>query len=305
MAAAPIVNPSFETGNFDGWVIESTGTVNYSVSNSENTPYGTWALRFTTGTPGVFYLLQDEFTPVYPGKSITASCNYSQGPAAANLNTGRVVLKWYDENDVQISESPGTLIFSTGANGWVQGWGFVQSQVTATAPDGAAKVKIGLWCNKDRNDWCNVDNFVWNYVLPDVTLTYPINNSTYEGGAEVPFRVEIALEGATVESVSYIATNTSTTDETTIGPVTEAPWGTNYANLPEGPYSVIARVTFVGGLVVDSLPKTFTVGPLPPPDTREFKASNSYTYLVAKNFSGLANAIPSTAQVVGMETVID
>ena len=305
MAAAPIVNPSFETGNFDGWVIESTGTVNYSVSNSENTPYGTWALRFTTGTPGVFYLLQDEFTPVYPGKSITASCNYSQGPAAANLNTGRVVLKWYDENDVQISESPGTLIFSTGANGWVQGWGFVQSQVTATAPDGAAKVKIGLWCNKDRNDWCNVDNFVWNYVLPDVTLTYPINNSTYEGGAEVPFRVEIALEGATVESVSYIATNTSTTDETTIGPVTEAPWGTNYANLPEGPYSVIARVTFVGGLVVDSLPKTFTVGPVPAPDTREFKASNSYTNLVAKNFVGLASAIPPTAQVVGMQTVVD
>lgn len=305
MAAAPIVNPSFETGNFDGWVIESTGTVNYAVSNSENTPYGTWALRFTTGTPGVFYLLQDEFTPVYPGKSITASCNYSQGPAAANLNTGRVVLKWYDENDVQISESPGTLIFSTGANGWVQGWGFVQSQVTATAPDGAAKVKIGLWCNKDRNDWCNVDNFVWNYVLPDVTLTYPINNSIYEGGAEVPFRVEIALEGATVESVSYIATNTSTTDETTIGPVTEAPWGTNYANLPEGPYSVIARVTFVGGLVVDSLPKTFTVGPVPAPDTREFKASNSYTNLVAKNFVGLASAIPPTAQVVGMQTVVD
>lgn len=305
MAAAPIVNPSFETGDFTGWEIVSANSVTYNVSNSEGTPYGTWALRFGSGTPGIFYVQQIDFTPVYPGKSITASCNYSQGPAAANLNTGRVVLRWFDADENFLSESPGTLIFATGSSGWNQGPGFVLSQVTAKAPDNAAFVKIGMWSNRDRNDWTNVDNFVWNYELPDVTLTYPINGSTYEGGTEVPFRVEIGLEGATVESVSYIATNTSTTDQTVIGPATTAPWGTNYAGLPEGPYSAIARVTFVGGLVVDSLPKTFTVGPVPAPDTREFKASNSYTNLVAKNFVGLASAIPPTAQVVGMQTVVD
>lgn len=305
MAAAPIVNPSFETGDFTGWEIQSVNTVTYNVSNSENTPYGTWALRFGSGTPGEFYVQQSAFTPVFPGKSITASCNYSQGPASSNLNTGRVVLRWYDSDENLLSESPGTLIFATGSSGWNQGPGFVLSQVTATAPENAAFVKIGLWSNRNRNDFTNVDNFVWNYVLPDVTLTYPINNSTYEGGTEVPFRVEIALEGATVESVEYVATNTTTTVETVIGPVTAAPYGTNFAGLAEGPYSAIARVTFVGGLVIESTPKTFTVGPVPAPDTREFKASNAYANLVAKNFVGIASAIPPTAQIVGMQTVVD
>lgn len=303
MAIAPLVNPSFETGDFTGWEIESTGTVNYSVSNSENTPYGTWALRFTTGTPGVFYLLQDEFTPVWEGKQIKASCNYSQGPAAANLNTGRVVLKWYDENDIQIGESPGTLIFATGSSGWNQGPGFVLSQVTAAAPAGAAKVKIGLWCNKDRNDWCNVDNFVWDYELPEVTLTYPLDGVTYSAGAEIPFRVTTSGD-MPIAQVEYVATNTLTSDETIVGPVLAAPWAIN-STLPGGTYDVIARVTYTNGFVLDSAENTIEVGTPPPPDTREYRASNAYTNLIAKNFVGLAGAIPPTANVVGMETVID
>lgn len=310
MAAVPLVNPSFETGNLTGWVIESDSPVTYSVINNsaadseQRTPYGSHLLLFPSGTPGQFFVMQEAYTPVSPGKVVKASLNYTQGPASSGLNTGRIVIKWYDSDQNLLLENYGKLIYATGTHGSNQGRNYVLSDVTATAPANAAYMRIGLWSNRDRNSWTSVDNFVWDYATPDVVLTYPINGMTYAFGDAVPFRVSVE-EADSIVSIQYIATDLTTSDEIDLGTVEEAPYALNYSDLPAGNYSVLARATYTGGVVVDTDPHTFTVGTPIPPDTREYKASNAYSYLVAKNFVGLGGSIPPTAQIVGMQTVVD
>src|SRR5690606_37433089 len=114
-----------------------------------------------------------------------------------------------------------------------QGRGFVLSDVTATAPQNAAYVRLGLWSNRDRNDWTSVDNFIWDYAYPEITLTYPLNGATYAFGDEVPFRVSVG-ESQGLVSVQYIVTDTSSSDTTVVGTSTEAPYAVNYGDLPAG-----------------------------------------------------------------------
>lgn len=310
MATVPLTNPSFESGTFNGWVLESGTGVSYTVRNNStvgtdrHTPYGQHFLAVDSGTPGQFYILQETYTPVSPGKVIKASFNYSQGPASSGRNTGRVILRWYDENQQLILENQGKLIFATGSNGSNQGRGFVLSDVTATAPENAAYVRLGMWANKDNNGWISADNFIWDYATPGVTLVYPVNNQVYPFGDEVPFRATVE-DTANVVSVQYIVTNTSTSAVTVVGTSTTSPYAINYSELEAGTYSVIARATYTGAVVADSASHSFVVGTPTPPTLREYKASNAYTYLVAENFVGLSGSIPPTAQIVGMQTVID
>lgn len=304
---APIVNSSFESGDFTGWEIAgNAGTVNYQVRNNTGTPYGNWALHFPDGSaPGIFYVQQISFTPVWEGKQIRASVNYSQGPASANHNTGRVVLRWYDSNQVLIGESPGTLIYGTGGGGGSQGSGFVPSEVRGTAPAGASFVKIGLWVNKDWNHWIEVDNFNWDMTdAPTIKVDFPVAGTTYQEGSEVPFRASVSGE-APVASVSYTVVDTSTSVATNIGSSTTAPFAVNYADLPLGSYRVTATATFTSGATATSTPVLFLVGEAPPEDRREYLASNAYTYLVSKNITGLSSAVPPTAVIIGLEAVVD
>lgn len=307
MADVTLVNPSFEDGTLTGWEIVSDFPVTYlvssnsSVSGDRRTPYGNYFVNFSSGTPGVFYLQSEDFFPVVAGQSITASLNYSQGPAGAYRNTGRSVLRWYDKDRNFISEVYGTLIYATGTTGANQGQGFVSSPVTASAPSNAAFVKIGLWSNRDNNGWTSVDNFTWNHSLPDVELVSP--RSSYEEGTNIPYRVSVSPDSS-IASVEYVVTNTSTLDEVVIGPVTSSPWAINDNSLQEGNYTVKAVVTFLGGTKLESSPANFTVGEAVPADTREYRASNAMTYLVGESFYGLESSIPSTAMITGAEVIL-
>ena len=294
--AAPLINPGFEDGNLTGWAATS-GVV---VSNAPHVFSGTYAAHIPDGTTGVYELVQTTKLPAYASLTFQATAYYEQGSAPANTNVGNIFARWYDDDDNLLGQQNGNLVTSSRTGPDWKG-----STVNAAYITGATKVAIGWYVNKNRTQSVHIDQFSWTYPdLPVIDLVYPINNSTYASGDEVPFRVEIP-SGMEVASVTYRATNIATTAVTAIGPATESPWGTNYSALPAATYSVVARVTFTNGYVADSDAHTLIIGTPPAPDTREYKASNSYTNLVAKNFVGIASAIPPTARVVGMETVVD
>lgn len=305
MAVRPITNPSFEDGTITGWTVPVG--VNYSVTTSERTPFGQYTLRFT-GSPGLFNVVSTTSYPVYPGKKITASCNYSQGPASSYKNTGRVVLEWYNSSNVKISESLGTLIFATGSSGWNQGTGMVLSSVTAEAPASSAYVKIGAQVDKNNNDWSCVDNFVWDYeALSDAKITSPTSAGIYQEGSTIYLRMSYAVpSGMEVTSSKYVVTNTITADVLEFpADLTTSPWAVNTSTIPAGSWKIIGQIVLNSGETVTTDEVNFSVGDPPPIPTREYRASNSATSLILENFSALSAAIPSTAVITGAELVVD
>ena len=305
MAVRPITNPSFEDGTITGWTVPVG--VTYSVTTAERTPFGQYTLRFT-GSPGLFNAVSTTSYPVYPGKKITASCNYSQGPASSYKNTGRVVLEWYNSSNVKISESLGTLIFATGSSGWNQGTGMVLSSVTAEAPASSAYVKIGVQVDKNNNDWSSVDNFVWDYeALSDAKITSPTSAGIYQEGSTIYLRMSYAVpSGMEVTSSKYVVTNTITAAVLEFpADLTTSPWAVNTSTIPAGSWKIIGQIVLNSGETVTTDEVNFSVGDPPPIPTREYRASNSATSLILENFSALSAAIPSTAVITGAELVVD
>lgn len=297
MSAIVIPNPDFTT-DLSGWHINAPGgsSVVWAPTGGHGTP---GVARFTSssdGNDGGISL--DPPAPVTAGQTINATCwgKLDQGSPGSSM---QIALVWVSDQGVHLGHTSGTLIRrnSAGAN-------WRQLSVSGTAPANAAGVAIAVFCNAGTGSTVQlIDEFRWTHALPDVSLLYP-TATTYPAANPVPFRINTqSLAGIT--SVTYYAENTSTSTVTTVGTSTEAPWGVNAANLPAGPYIARASVTLSNSVVLNSNQVNFTVGAPVPLPTREFKASNAYAYLVAQNFSGLSGSIPPTAQIVGMETVVD
>lgn len=309
MAVRPTVNPSFEDGALTGWTFTPAGTASISVKDNttvgsgERTPYGTKFARMEGGT-GVVTLIENQKHPVSEGKVITSSCNFSQGPAGWNQNTGCATLIWYDAGGGTIAISRGNLITGT-----TTGTRFALTTVTATAPAGAATVSKGLEHNRTRaGDWSDVDNFVWDYEAPstDAVVTSPTGAVNYAVGDVVPFRSSYTSPASVASMVYEVTDVTSATLVATLTPDTNAaPWAVNYSELGSGPHTVVAKFLLTTGETITSAAVAFTIGPPVPPITREYRASNSGTYLVMGGFSGIASTIPSTALVVGAELVCE
>lgn len=292
--AIPFPNAGFETGDNTGWTLGPNSAVVGGGGYS-----GTYCLSFT-GTNGFTTTVQSTIYPTYEGLVISAGLMYRQGAAGVGGNPGAVIIRWFDATDTMVSESVGNYVVAGRGGAWHP------SNVTASTPSNAVGFSVGVRVNRTGNPAkSDADAFTWNYNgPPSVVLTYPVNGQVYAATAEVPYRVSITNSG-NVAQVEYVVTNTATTEETIVGPVTEAPYYTNHSGLPAGTYSVLARVTFTNGTVQDSNTHSFVMGIPTPPTTREYKASNAHTYLVAENFVGLAGSIPPTAQIVGMQTVVD
>lgn len=153
-AAVPIPNAGFESGNVEWdtpspWVITSSG----------DAFEGTWSAEFATGFAGTAILEMDDFIPVNPGTSITASCQVQQGASSAGNTGARVLLRFYDSINVLIHEEPGNLVDNGSGGAWHQ------STVTFAAPANTAFVRVacsGFRSAQNLPMW--VDNFAWNLL---------------------------------------------------------------------------------------------------------------------------------------------
>lgn len=151
VTSTSISNAGFETGDLTGWT--ATGGAAITAGGYS----GSYSVQFT-GSSGVERVTHDAVA-VTPGTSITASCMYGQGAADRNQNTGGVFLRWLTAGDVLIDEDVGNLVGTSSSGGWKQ------SQVTAIAPETAAKVQIGCLSNRTHSATSGCDAFGWNYAV--------------------------------------------------------------------------------------------------------------------------------------------
>lgn len=285
-----IANPGFEEGD-TGWT-KGSGWV---IATSDNPHSGTYVANNDTDISGEedSEILNENVVPVVAGFSLTASC-YVRG-AGADGNIGAVLIDWLDGAFVRVSKSQGNTS-SNNSPGKYQ-----LSTITATAPVGAVYARVGAWCKTNTNGSVKVDDFTWSYINNrEIRITSPADGSTYTEGATVQLRVDIDGTSPAVEEVVY------KTGVTEIATVDDSPYSYNVADLAVGAHVITAEATLADGSVLVSDPVDVTISATPVvEDTREFKASNAYAYLVAKNFSGLGGSIPSTAIIKGVEILID
>lgn len=152
IAATPITNPGFETGDTSGWTV----TANAAASNARRRS-GAYGLRFT-GSAGVERHISDDRMPINPGVKATGACWYHQGDASSGKNTGAAILVFYDAGLVEIPNSQVTGNAITSSNG-----GFKQSTATGVAPATAAHVSVGIQTNRTNSQSSNADDFSLNF----------------------------------------------------------------------------------------------------------------------------------------------
>lgn len=293
MAAPPtstqLTNPGFESG-VSGWSIDARAGI---VNDPANAYAGSWHGVFN-GSGAGSDLTNLNVVPSYAGQSITASAYIRSGGATDQVGafitllftdglgnlTGR-----FDGNQV--------LAYPTGDSGWRL------SQVTATAPAGTKDVTFAVFqYSSQPSGFSRVDNATWNYQWNrTATITSPIEGGVYTVGSVISFQVALGGTTPAVSSVTYKR------GATVIGTSTVAPYTLNTAAIPAGTYAITAEVTNADDTVLITDAVNITVGATP--TLREFKASNTYTYLVADKFTGLSSGMPATAIVTGVEIVMD
>jgi hypothetical protein len=164
-SAIAIVNPGFESGD-SGW----TKGTNWTIMERNSNPVfeGTWAARLQKTGSSITYSRIYSTTPaaVVPGQTITASCMVDQGGSDPGKAGAQVQLEWLDASSQSISISDGTMVKNGGIGN------FKQSSVTATAPAGAAFVRIGANAYQQQNNNLWVDGFQWNHVYRPPYLSF-------------------------------------------------------------------------------------------------------------------------------------
>jgi hypothetical protein len=292
MPSSSTYNFNFELGD-TGWT-KGTG---WAINTGEHVFDGSYRAKQSGGTIVSSELVNDHLFPCVPGVTINASCKVDQGLSDAGEAGVAVKLYWYDEDEVFISDDTGTYLSS----GEEHEWG--TASIEATAPSNTAFVKIG--CDMFRNagsDYLLVDAFEWDFEFDrTITLAKPEDGDIYTVGDNVPLQVSITGTEPDIDSVVYYSDL-----DGELAVVSSAPYSYNVSDLTVGTHEIHAEANLDGGGTIVSQTVTITVQEeVVEPTTREFKASNSYSYLIAKNFSGAASAIPSTALITGVELVID
>lgn len=278
-----LANPNFESGNTGwtlggGWIIENAGPgIAYD---------GNWdAACFTTSGE----LLNDTIVPIGPGMSISANCKVK---ALTTVGNGSgVCIAWYNASMVRIGASHG--------NGSAHTSGFWENSiVNAVAPANTAYAQLFINGNIVGPGFCSVDAVQWNYQWNRTAqLVSPIDGTVYETGAVVTFQVSLGGTVPAVQSVTYKR------GATVIGTVSTAPYTLNTSAIPDGTYTITAEVNGIDGTVLVTNDVEITIGATP--ESREYKASNTYTNLIAENFVGLSANMPATAVVTGVEVIVD
>lgn len=322
MTTLGIDNPGFELGD-TGWVKGSNVTIvnGEGPDSGARARTGTWFAESHSSSNDYDTTIWNQNTvPVVPGQSITAVCYGSGGGRDGNAMA--VQLQWQNASATPIAVAKGN------ESPWSSPGSYYKSTVTAVAPAGAAFVRIGAFLRTRENGGSYVDDFEWSYANDRTTLTLvsPINNAHYALNANVHMAVSVDGTQPALTKVEY------KDGATIIATVTDGDGSYNTNTLAVGAHVISAVGTFADGTTLTSGSVTITVDapvvpppvdpppqppdPPPPPDPptpesppelprREFKASNSYTQLVAENFTGLSAAMPGTAKVTGVELELD
>ncbi len=96
---------------------------------------------------------------VMPGKKITASFMYQQGPAPRGQNGAKIQLRWFDSAMVEIRTDSGTVVNDGSGGAWHQ------STITAIAPALSCFVSVGLLVDRTQvNGPSQADQFTWDYA---------------------------------------------------------------------------------------------------------------------------------------------
>lgn len=285
---ANLSNPGFETGTAQDWTLGSGMVITSSWKFA-----GSYSLMATGNSLGWVYLLHKSY-PAAENRTITARCMYDQGRASADQNIGGIIIRWLDASGATLLEEEGNLVTDSRDGEWHE------SVVTSTAPANTAAVVVGGQVNRTNNPESYFDQFSWDYDFDrEIELTAPVEGATYVEGDLVPLSVNVAGTTPAVTKVEYF-------DGTTLlKSVSTSPYGST-VGLAVGTYNIKAVATFSDNSILTSDIHTITVEEAPePPATREYKASNAYTYFVASDISGLTSAIPSVAKITAIEAVVD
>ncbi|RDI99307.1 hypothetical protein DVT68_00110 [Dyella solisilvae] len=153
-------NPDFEDGD-TGWDKDAGWTI-HTQSNTSN---GSWVASFNdigTGSPfdGIASgtLTNQDRVPVTPGQVISASAQVSLDLAflGAQASAG-IVIVWYDAQGDIIGRSPGNVVSTD------RGGAYHATNVTATAPEGAAFAAVAIDGTSRALGTAVVDAVSWNY----------------------------------------------------------------------------------------------------------------------------------------------
>ena len=284
-----ITNPSFESGD-TGW---DKGTGVNIVNVAGHT--GAWHASVESGIAGNVdtYIWNQNKAGVIPGQVISAACWGSGGGRDGNVIA--VQLQWQDAAGVEILVSKGT------ESPWNSPSGWYESKVSAVAPSGAAYVRIGAFLRCRTNGAAYVDDFSWSYTNNrTATLASPLNGAEYVEGGNVKLSVSITGTSPEIIKVEYYD------DVNLIATTTTPNYSYNINTLAVGTHTIKAVVYLSDSTTLETAVNTIEVKEyIPPPQTREYKASNSYTYLVTGGFYGLSSNMPSTALVTGVEIELD
>ncbi len=284
-----IANANFEAGD-TGW----TKGGHWTIVTGAGTPYeGLWNAQINTDDPGVgaetSEMYNDNKALCGEGQSITATARVAG--FGADGNVAAVYIEWLNSSSVRISKSQGNLSAANSPGTWEV------STVTAVAPAGTAYARVGAYGVTVENGSCKIDAVSWNYTNDrTATLTSPVDGTDYTEGDTVLLSVDITGTTPDVDYVEYKdgATVIATTDT--------APYNYNVTSLSVGTHSITAVVHLISTETITTAAASIEILAIAPPvTTREFRASNSYAYLISSNFSGLTKAMPLTARVTGIE----
>lgn len=307
-----VINFSFEDGTLTGWTARpepgpglTTGTLTVTTDNPYAGSYrGQWIGNIPGGsTPAAHAnVLNDCRGTVYPGQSITVNGAMGMNDRSNSANQGEVRIYWLDANDNIIGYNASQRIQGNSSS-----WRTLS--VTGSAPAGAVYAAPGFWVRANGDGGMRIDNLSWNYKYDSTAqLTQPSSTAEgYKTTDNIPFRVTINAVGLTVQQVVYkrqLLVGVDWQPEEVMATVTEAPYAANAGAFAAGHYRAFAEVYMSDGTFIKTNMNEFDVVVPAPPATREYKASNSYTYLVNENILNLGSGLPPTAVVTGVNAQI-
>jgi hypothetical protein len=168
-----IPNGDFEGGSgAGGWTFTDPGGVSQWAYSSTLPYQGSECISIPGGAgigAGGAFATMTSYSLVTPGQSVTASAYLDPNNNGADL-TLWIQLNWYDHSDSIISSS------GHGQN-LQEGGGYRKASITATAPSGAAHVRVSIGAGSGTNsrNGGNADLVTWN-----LEQAAPITNFLFE-----------------------------------------------------------------------------------------------------------------------------